>query len=194
MHRQFAGGQRGYRSTGGKGPEDLKTVCFELAARMLELGGKGDIGVCRELVRKSISDGNALDKLGQLALRQGALYVPWDERAMDEAPVRHQVKAPFEGYVTSMRSELVGKASMILGAGRETKDSPIDSTAGIILLRKTGDYVHKGEILAELHTSSTKSLKEAEEMLCDAYIISSDAAAARPLIQAYINGDTVTRY
>jgi pyrimidine-nucleoside phosphorylase len=179
---------------GGKGPEDLKTVCFELAARMLELGGKGDIGGCRELVRKSIADGSALDKLKQLALRQGALFDPWDERAMDEAPVRYQVMAPFEGYVTSMRSELVGKASMILGAGRETKDSPIDPTAGIILLKKTGDYVGKGEAIAQLHTSSGQLLKEAEEMLFDAYVISSEAAAARPLIQAYIDSDTVIRF
>jgi pyrimidine-nucleoside phosphorylase len=178
----------------GNGPDDLKAVCFELAARMLELGGKGDIVTCRELVKKSISDGSALEKLGQLALRQGALYVPWDERAMDEAPVRYQVKAPFEGYISSMRSELVGKTSMILGAGREKKDSAIDPTAGIVLLKKTGDYVHKGDAIAELHTSSEHLIREAEEMLCDAYEISHVKAAARPLIQAYVDSDTVIRY
>ena len=104
------------------------------------------------------------------------------------------VKAPFEGNISSMKSELVGKASMILGAGRETKDSPIDSAAGIVLLKKTGDYVHKEEAIAELHTSSGQSLKEAEKMLCDAYVISSSAACTRPLIQAYIDSDTVVRY
>lgn len=179
---------------GGKGPEDLKTVCFELAARMLELGEKGDIDTCRELVRKSISDGSALDKLGQLALRQGAFYVPWDERAMDWAPVRHQLKAPFEGYISFMRSELVGKASMMLGAGRETKESTIDPAAGIILLKKTGDFVHKGETIAELHTSSEHLLKEAGDMLCDAYVISAEASSARPLIQAYVDSGSVIRY
>ena len=179
---------------GGHGPEDLKTVCFELAARMLELGGKGNIAACRELVRCSIIDGSALDKFGQLALRQGALFLPWDERALEKAPVRHLVKAPFEGYISSMKSELVGKASMILGAGRETKDSLIDSTAGIVLLKKTGDYVHKGDEIAELHTSFGQSFKEAEEMLYDAYEISPTAAGTRPLIQAYIDSDTVVRY
>ena len=179
---------------GGHGPEDLKTVCFELAARMLELGGKGNIAACRELVKCSIIDGSALDKFGQLALRQGALFLPWDERALEKAPVRHLVKAPFEGYISSMKSELVGKASMILGAGRETKDSLIDSTAGIVLLKKTGDYVHKGDKIAELHTSFGQSFKEAEEMLYDAYEISPSAAGTRPLIQAYIDSDTVVRY
>ncbi len=178
----------------GKGPEDLKTVCFELSARMLELGRKGSISFCRELVRNTITDGSALNKLGELALRQGAAYVPWDERALDESPVKKLVKAPFSGYISSMRSELVGKASMILGAGRKTKDSPIDYTAGIILSRKSGDFVQKGDIIAQLHTSSQQSLKEAEEMLIEAYGVSEAATVARPLILAYIDSNKIIKY
>jgi pyrimidine-nucleoside phosphorylase len=93
-----------------------------------------------------------------------------------------------------MKSELVGKASMILGAGRITKDSPIDHTAGIILMRKTGDYVQKGDTIAELHTSSQQALTEAEEILTQAYGISDSAVAARPLLLAYIENNTVVRY
>ena len=178
----------------GNGSEDLKAVCFELAARMLELGGKGTIDQCREQVKASVSNGSALKKLGQFALRQGALYVPWDERALNTAPVRHLVMAPFEGYISSMKSELVGKASMVLGAGRERKDSPIDYTAGIVLLKKTGEYVQKGEPIAQLHTSSQHLVDEAKEMLMEAYELSDDAVGTRPLILAYIDSKEIINY
>lgn len=178
----------------GKGPEDLRTVCFELASRMLELGGKGDIGTCRELVRNSIIDGSALKKFGELAARQGSVYEPWDEKAMGKAAVIDYVIAPFEGYISSMRSELVGKASMLLGAGRETKDGSLDHSAGIILHKKTGDYIKKGMIIAELHTSSRQLLSEAGKMLKEAYETSTAAPAARPLILAYADSDRVIRY
>lgn len=178
----------------GNGPDDLKTVCFELAARMLELGGKGDIAACRELVEKSINNGSALKKFGELAEKQGAVYEPWDKRAMQEAIVRHPVTAPHEGYIYCMKSELVGKASMLLGAGRETKDGKLDHSAGIILYKKTGEYVKKGEIIAELHASSRHLLPEAEAMLVQAYDISSEAPQTRPLILAYVDSSGVVRY
>jgi len=178
----------------GNGPEDLRTVCFELAARMLELGGKGDIAACRELVGKSINSGSALKKFGELAERQGAVYEPWDEKAMQEAIVRHPVTSPCEGYIYSMKSELVGKASMLLGAGRETKDGQLDHSAGMILYKKTGEYVKKGEMIAELHTSSRHLLPEAEAMLIQAYDISSEAPQTRPLILAYVDSSGVVRY
>ncbi|NLH96627.1 MAG: thymidine phosphorylase [Clostridiaceae bacterium] len=178
----------------GRGPEDLKTVCCELAARMLELGGKGDIAFCRDLVENSLKDGSALKKFGELAMKQGAEYMPWDERAMQEAVVKHPVKATREGYITSMESELVGKASMLLGAGRKTRDGTLDHSAGIILYKKTGDYVRPGETIAELHTSSRKLLPEAEAMLIQAYGLSPEAPAERPLILAYVDSSGVTRY
>ena len=178
----------------GNGPDDLKIVCFELAARMLELGGKGDIDACRELVKNSIGDGSALKKFGELAARQGAVYEPWDEKAMPEANVKHAVIAPFEGYISSMKSELAGRASMLLGAGRKTKDGPLDHSAGIILFRKTCEYVKKGEAIAELHTSSRQPLPEAEAMLIQAYEISVKPPASGPLIHAYVDSSGITRY
>ncbi len=178
----------------GKGPEDLKAVCIELASRMLELGGKGTIAECRALVKNSINDGSALKKLGELMIRQGAVYAPWDERAMDQAPVKHPVASPFEGYISSVKSELIGKASMMLGAGRITKDSPIDHSAGIILFKKTADYISKGEIIAELHTSSQQSISEAEKLLMKSYEISTVTPEPRPLIHAFADNSTVIKY
>ena len=178
----------------GDGPEDLKSVCFELAARMLELGGKGDVTSCRELVENSIRNGSALKKFGELAERQGAVHAPWDKEAICEAAVKYPVTAPREGYISSMKSELIGKASMLLGAGRKTKDGPLDHSAGIILNKKTGEYVRKGEKIAELHTSSHQLLPEAEAMLLQAYGFSAEVPVKRPLILAYVDSRGVTRY
>lgn len=178
----------------GHGPQDLETVCFEIASRMLELAEQGTIEQCRALVRSSIEDGTALKKLGEMALRQGAEYVPWDERAMDQALIKEIVKAPFEGYITSIQSELIGKASMVLGAGRETRESTIDYGAGITLCKKTGDKVNKGDMLAELHTSSSGRLKEAQEMFLEAYITSPTPPKPRPLILAYVDSNRTIKY
>jgi pyrimidine-nucleoside phosphorylase len=176
----------------GKGPKDLETVCFELAARMLELAEKGTIEDCRALVVQKVKDGNALKKLGELALKQGALYVPWDSRALEQASVIEAVVSPFDGYVASIHSDMVGKASMLLGAGRETRESSVDYSAGIILHKKTGDAVKKGDILAEFHTSSREKLKEAREIFLDAYIRSTTAPDVRPLILAYVDSNSVS--
>lgn len=178
----------------GKGPKDLETVCVELAARMLELADKGDIEQCRALVNTVIRDGSALKKFGEMALRQGAAALPWDDEAMESAPVRSEVAAPFEGYISSIRSDLIGKASMILGAGRLTKESRIDHSAGIVLFKKTGDFVHEGDVLAQLHTSSEEKLPEAEEILLKAYTISASKPDSRPLILACVDNKKTVRF
>lgn len=178
----------------GRGPKDLGEVCLELAARMLELAEKGTIEQCRSLAVNAIQNGSALKKLGEMALKQGAELVPWDERAMEESPLREDVVAPFKGYIASIQSELVGKASMILGAGRLTKESSIDHSAGIILCKKNGDYVRQGEVLAQLYTSSEEKVPEAKAMLLNAYTVSDAAPAARPLILAYIDDKKVVKF
>ena len=178
----------------GRGPKDLEIVCLELAARMLELAELGSIEEWRALARQMVQNGSALKKFNELAIRQGAHYVPTDTRAMEQASNIYQVAAPFDGVVSSIQSELVGKASMLLGAGRETRESVIDYSAGIILYKKTGDTVKKGDILAEFHTSSQKKLKGAEEIFLKAYVSSTRAPAARPLILAYVNSNTVMKY
>ncbi len=171
----------------GKGPKDLETVCFELAARMLELAGLGTIEQCRSLVVEKVQDGSSLKKLGELSLKQGATYVPWDIKALEVAPVVEKVLSPFEGYIGSIRSEWIGKASVILGAGREYKESTIDYGAGIILHKKTGDMVKKGEPIAELHTSSGEKLAEARDILLGAYIPSTAIPVLESPILAYID-------
>ncbi len=178
----------------GNGPKDLETVCIELAARMLELAQIGSIDKCRALAEEKIRDGSALKKLEEVVKKQGALYSPLDSRAMETAPIIEKIISPFDGYISSVHADMIGKASMLLGAGRETKESIIDHSAGIILFKKPGEMVKKGEVLAELHTSSKKNIKDAEEMFLKAYKTEASAPASRPLILAYIDENNVIRY
>ena len=132
--------------------------------------------------------------MDELAFRQGAEYAPWDNRALEKASIIEAVAAPFDGYVASIHSDKVGNASMVLGAGRETRESEIDYSAGIVLHKKTGDFVQKGDTLAEFHTSTPEKLSEAKEIFLEAYLPSKTAPVARPLILAYVDSNKVTKY
>lgn len=178
----------------GRGPADLETVSFELAARMLELAGKGSPDACRELVRSKVGDGSALEKFCRLAEKQGGLYRPDDERAFGKAAVTEKVEAPADGYISGIRTDSLGIASLLLGAGRETKESAIDYSAGIILYKKTGMRVKKGEVIAELHTGSREKLPAAERELLSAISITGEEPAKRPLILASVDSEKVVRY
>lgn len=178
----------------GRGPADLETVSFELAARMLELAGIGSMDVCRELVRSKIADGSAFRKLCELIEKQGGLYLPDDERFYDKAAFVEKVEAASNGYIGHIKTDSLGIASLILGAGRETKESLIDYSAGIVLHKKTGMRVIKGETLAELHTGSRDKLAAARSMLLSAISITDEKPEQRPLILAYVDSEKVVKY
>ena len=178
----------------GKGPNDLETVSFELAARMLELAEVGSIDRCREIVRRKVEDGSAFTKLDELVKRQGGLFeLIDDDRLFDVASIVKPVTAPSEGYIMSLRTDSLGTASMKLGAGRETKESSIDYSAGIILHKKPGMKVKKGEVIAELHTNRMDCVHEAEQMLLDSITMDNRPPVQRPLILAYIDSERVVR-
>ncbi|MDY4415532.1 MAG: thymidine phosphorylase, partial [Selenomonas sp.] len=88
----------------------------------------------------------------------------------------------------------IGEVSVVLGAGRETKESAIDFSAGIILHKKFGDRVEKGDSLATLYTSKESALKEAEKMYRDATKIGPDAPKKEPLVYARVEKDRVEKY
>ena len=176
----------------GGGPEDLRKVCLELAANMLHLGGKGDIEACRLLAQQALDNNTAYMKLWQMVLNQGG-----DATFLNEPPTAvftKPVLAADEGYVSRLDAELCGTASMHLGAGREKKDDPIDHTAGVTLAAKPGDYVRRGDILAELHTSDAKKLAEAQQLVERAYAFSEQPPKPQPLILSRVTKDGVEDY
>ncbi len=159
-----------------RGPKDLRELCLRLGAQMLKLGGvETDITKGRELLEKVIENGEALNKLKELVINQGGdARLIEDKNLFTIAPIAYDVKAIEEGYIYELDAEKVGIASLIAGAGRETKDDDIDYGAGIILKKKMGDYVHKGDIMATIFTSDTSKLNESENMLLKAYIIKDE--------------------
>jgi pyrimidine-nucleoside phosphorylase len=171
----------------GNGPEDVEKLSLEIAARMLELAGIGDIEFCRKRAKASIEDQSALKKLGELIEKQGGdAEVIQDYGIFSRAPIEHEVLSEFDGYVESIRTDSIGTVSMILGAGREIKESPIDHSAGIILNKKRGSRVKKGDLLGKLYTRRADKLEEAENIFKDSYRFSKEQPEGKPLILSYI--------
>ena len=90
--------------------------------------------------------------------------------------------SPSDGFVSFTDAEKIGSASVILGAGRKTKEDKIDHAAGIILQRKTGDKVQKGDVLAELFSNDESLFDESEKLLLSAYEFSGAEPKKTPLI------------
>lgn len=179
----------------GQGPEDLTEVSLELAANMLHLAGLGDLSTCRKKAEEVIRDGSALQKLEEMTAAQGGdAAVIRDPGKFARASCEAKVKAERAGYITRMDAQACGAASGILGAGRETKDSRIDYAAGIVLKKKTGMKVQKGEVLAKLYTNDRESLAAASVKLTRAYTISDVMEKRKPLILARVDQDGISSY
>ena len=178
----------------GRGARDLTEVSLELAANMLYLVDKGTLDDCRKLAEKSIADGSAFETFCKMVKAQGGDdSVLRDYDNFDKAPFMREILSDGNGFVAKMNAELLGKVSVMLGAGRETKDSPIDFSAGIVLHKKFGDEVHAGESLATLYASDEKLFVAAEKSF-RAAIELGDKPEARPLIFARVEAGRVERF
>lgn len=167
----------------GGGPRDLKEVCIALAANMLYLAEYGDYSHCEELVANTIDTKAALDTFAKMVAAQGG-NPDWiyDTSLFPTALYSRDVTAKSDGYITHVDAEAYGISSLILGAGRSTKDDIIDHSAGIMLTKKTGDGVKKGDVIATLYTNKDHSLDEAEAVLQDGTSIGAEPTKATPLI------------
>jgi len=179
----------------GKGPEDLRNVSFELAAKMLELAEMGDIDWCRRRVKESVYSGKALEKFAEMVKRQGG-----DERIIDDyslfgkAEIIYDVLSDTDGYIESIKTDALGTSAAILGAGRETKESSIDFSAGIIIKKKTGMRIRKGDVIATLYTNDKERIAEAQNILKNSIRYSDREPPVRPLILAYVTPQEVNYF
>lgn len=178
----------------GHGPADLTCIGIELAANMLELAGYGSLKICRNLAKSKIDDGSAFQKLCHMVHAQGGdVSVLEDTGCFSTAPYSCDVCAPQDGWIAHLDTEVCGMAAMVLGAGRERKEDPIDHCAGITLLKKPGDAVCAGEAIARLHTSKQASLADAQARLLSALKLSDAAPEPRPFIYARVTEKGVER-
>ena len=172
----------------GRGPEDFTSVCMTLAGHMLSLAGMGSVEQCIELAKGAITDGSAYRKFLEVVSRQGgntALIENTDN--FKKANYAYAVKSKSSGYIAKADTESYGFASLALGAGRNTAEDEIDYSAGIILKKKTGDFVGKGEVLATLYSNDQSAFARAEALLLDATQITETKPCDEPLIYDVIN-------
>ncbi len=168
----------------GRGPEDLTELCLELAAGILVMAGKAEsLEQARSLAQGQIANGQAFEKFRQMVQAQGGdVSALTDYDALLAPVVRYEVRARQEGFLQSLNTEQCGIASVALGAGREKKEDAIDYSAGILLKKKPGDFVHAGDILAEFHAASETLCRDAEEIFQNALQYGEQAPQLRPLI------------
>jgi pyrimidine-nucleoside phosphorylase len=177
-----------------RGPSDLTEVCLQLATNMLMLAGKGNEAECRAMAQAVIADGSAFAKCKQMFAAQGG-----DVRVLDDYSLFAQPKASFEllaeqdGYIVENDAEKIGIASVLLGAGRQKKEDSIDLSAGIILHKKRGDYVHKGESLATFYGEESR-FAAAAETYRSGMVYGDAAPKAEPLVYARVTSEGVTRF
>ena len=176
----------------GRGPEDLKKVCLELAANMLFLADNVKLTECREQAQEALENGQAFETLCRMVHAQGGdeSYLR-DISKFPHAGISYDVVSPADGYIEHMDTEKIGLVSVLLGAGRETKDSPVDHSAGIIIERKIGDRVRAGEVLATLLTNRPEAVESAQSEYLAAVTIGEKRPRKKPLIRAWVSSDGV---
>lgn len=169
----------------GQGPDDFMELCLTLGSYMLLAGGKASSKEeARKKLEKVIADGSALQKLADFVAAQGGNpQAVFDTSLLPQARLIKEVPAAMEGYIAHIACDEVGICSLILGGGRETKESVIDLSVGILLKKKKGDFVKKGEPLAILHANDEEKLKQAMERLQRAYEYSIEPCPSSAIIK-----------
>ena len=167
----------------GDAPSDYMELCIELSASILNLAGYGDYDYCKAEVLRVIKDGSAYATFKKMVRAQGGDADALDNPTKFKQPkFVYKVVSPSEGYIYSVDAEGYGKVALTLGAGRTTMEDSIDFSAGIILNKKRGDYVKKGELLATFYTDKQQSLQSAENAFLLATTFSSDKPNIRPIV------------
>ena len=168
----------------GKMPEDLKEVVLELGAYMVKLAGKGEnIETNKEILLENIRNGKAYNKFIELVQNQGGNidYIK-DVKKFEKAKVEKEVASISEGYIQEINAEEVGKIACNLGAGRKTKKDKIELNVGLILNKKTGDYVKIGDKLVTIYASDEEKAKQAEEELIKIFKIGEKKVTEKTII------------
>lgn len=172
----------------GNGPEDFVELCMTLGSYMLVAGGKAETREDAErILREVIADGSALDKLAEFVEAQGGdrelVYHP--ER-LPQASIAQEIGSPADGYIQGIVCDEIGICSLILGGGRETKESEIDLSVGLVLHKKVGDAVRKGESLATIYANDQAKLDAAADRFLQAYTIDGSLVQKKPLIKGIV--------
>lgn len=167
----------------GKGAYDLREVCLTLAENIIALALGTDKATARLKAETALSSGAAYEKFKEFIFAQGGNRTQiHDTDLLPKAHYIYDIRSPEGGYISKMQAETIGSVSVILGAGRLAKEDTIDYSAGIILHKKTGDKVERGQVIAQLHTNDERKLKDAEKLFLSALSFSDSEPKKNPLI------------
>ncbi|HKQ88264.1 MAG TPA: thymidine phosphorylase [Candidatus Acidoferrales bacterium] len=172
----------------GRGPEDLRELCKELAAWMFVLGGRcQDLAGARALYEDLIQSGKALAKFREMIeLQGGDTEVIEDPSILPRAKHSVEVRSPASGYVNVIQCEAVGTACVVLGGGREKKEDAVDPAVGIVLHKKVSDRVAAGDALCTIHYNDESRMARARQLLRQSFSIGDSMPAPRKLIHRVI--------
>ncbi len=172
----------------GGGPEDFRELCLTLGSYMVVAAGKADTKEeARAKLEEVIENGCALEKLAEFVEAQGGkkeeVYHP---ELLPKAQFVQEIFSEEEGYISGIVCDEIGICSLILGGGRETKESEIDLSVGLVIHKKKGDYVKKGESLATIHANDVSKLETAKKRFLAAYSYAQEAFEPEPLIRGIV--------
>ena len=172
----------------GKGPKDLEELVLTLGSYMVVAAEKADsIENARIQLKQTLENGSAFETFKKFVVAQGGCV---DEVLHPEMlPVARFVEDVIcddKGYVAKIQTEEIGRISLLLGGGRETKESEIDLTVGLVLNKKRGDAVQKGDVIATIHANDKEKLGQAKERLLKAYTIVTEKVEKEAIIKEII--------
>ena len=172
----------------GETKGELLELCLTLGSCMLTRAGCASTAeLARAMLERTVETGAALRRLAVMVEAQGGSAEDvYDTSRLPMARVQLEVPADKSGYVSHISAEQVGLVSMHLGGGRASKDSAIDLSVGLVLNKKVGDHVEKGESLAVIHASSQEKAEEAAELLKNCYLLSDEPVERPALIKRII--------
>ena len=178
----------------GEGPTDLLTLCIELGSHMIMGAGlTDDKAEAGKMLKDVVDSKKALNKLAELVEAQGGdKNAVYNKELLPKASIIREFVAKHDGYVSHIECDEVGKAAMVLGGGRENKDSIIDLSVGIVLHKKVGDFVRKGENIATFHANDENRLNASLKCFENAYVISDEVVHKDKLIQYIVTEEGVT--
>lgn len=179
-----------------KGPEDLRKLCIVLGSYMLKLGGMvNSIEGGKRKLTKILEEGRAFTKFKEMVVAQGGNFqVIENPELLPVAKYCFKIKADKSGYVQRANSRLIGESAMLLGAGRENKESKIDLSVGIVLKKKMGNKVNINEDLAEIYYNDAEKLEDAKKKLLSSFTIGDKKPRKLPLILAAINQEGIKEF
>ena len=168
----------------GKGPEDISHLCYHEVAELLVMTRAArDLPTAQQQVKQAVTSGAGVAKLAEVIAAQGG-----DARQIEQpqllpaAPVKTMLTAPRDGYISSIRAEQIGLASMRLGAGRFKKGDAIDHRTGLVLQAKVGNHLRKGAPLIEIHARNQDEVATISQELLACYSWSDAPVQPGPLI------------